>query len=180
MCGGHRSAAQWCAPCTCGSVEMRTSCTCRSTGGLRSLHHLNHQRACRHQPVITAEVSNSITPPGLAESSSILEAVAGVAEAAATKHEDNKSALMSAGFGALTAAALSRDSVTSGEVVALSKALRRLTTADDDRPVVSRCALSTPADKDYNPMQDHTAAQSLLSGGASNFCWLGQDALVGS
>jgi hypothetical protein len=68
-----------------------------------------------------------------------VQATASVVAAAATKSEDNKAAFMTAGVGSLFREGLASSKVLDDPVKAVSRAVRKLTTADDDRPVVSRC-----------------------------------------
>lgn len=66
----------------------------------------------------------------------LVQAAAEVVEAAATADEDNKTAFMDAGIGAAFTATLK--TVPPAAVRATGRAVRRLTTADDSRPTVSR------------------------------------------
>jgi len=70
-----------------------------------------------------------------------VEAAAATVAAAATKSEDNKAAFMTAGVGSFFREGLASGEVPPAAVKAVSRAVKRLTTADDDRPVVSRSLL---------------------------------------
>ena len=72
-----------------------------------------------------------------------MEAAASVVAAAATKSEDNKVGFMAAGVGPFFREGLASGEVQPGAVKAVSRAVKRLTTADDNRPVVSRCPVPT-------------------------------------
>jgi len=72
-----------------------------------------------------------------------VEAAASVVAAAATKSENNKAAFMTAGVGSMFREGLASGEVPDAAVKAVSRAVRKLTTADDDRPVVSRSVYSS-------------------------------------
>ena len=59
-------------------------------------------------------------------------------EAAATKCEDCKSAFVGGGVGKAFDCVVRARQTSPETVEAISRAVRKLTTADDDRPVVSR------------------------------------------
>ena len=73
-----------------------------------------------------------------ADKSSILEKAAMVVEAACTKSEDNKELFMSGRVGQMFCEIVTSHGAILNVVSAVSKAIVRLTTADDSRPVVSR------------------------------------------
>ena len=96
-----------------------------ATGQLACISVLLHRVVSTEFPVCTDE-------------SALVEAAAKVAAAACTQHEDNKSAFMTEGIADVFVAALGKEPTQPGEVTAICRAVRRLTTADDARPVVSR------------------------------------------
>ena len=79
-----------------------------------------------------------LTGKTLAEDVLIQAAAAKVAEAACTKCEDNKDAFMAVDIGNIFSKSLSAQTSSDEVVRAVSRAVVRLTTADDDRPTVSR------------------------------------------
>ena len=84
-----------------------------------------------------------------------------MAAAACTQHEDNKSAFMTKGIANVFVAALGKELVQPGEVIAVCKAVRRLTTADDARPVVSRLVKMQRLDRPSTMTEFHIPVQSI-------------------
>eukprot|EP00884_Botryococcus_braunii_P005371 jgi/Botrbrau1/14835/Bobra.0278s0005.1 len=68
----------------------------------------------------------------------LMEAVATVAAAAATKHEANKCAFVDEGFGRLAAKALRQTDLSEPATLAIAASLKAFATADDDRPAASK------------------------------------------
>lgn len=68
----------------------------------------------------------------------VVEAIARVAAAAATKHEGSKCAFVDEGFGGLATRALTAGSLPDSAVIAICAALRSFTTADDERSAASK------------------------------------------
>lgn len=68
----------------------------------------------------------------------LFQAAVEAAEAAAVASEESKTAFVDGGIGPLFVAALDGVTPTPEVIRAMSRVVRRLTTADDDRPVVSR------------------------------------------
>ena len=79
-----------------------------------------------------------LTVMKFAEDDSASVATAKVVEAACTKSEDNKDAFMTENIGDLFGQALLAEGASVDVVRAVSRAVVKLTTADDDRPTVSR------------------------------------------
>ena len=73
-----------------------------------------------------------------AEDAPIQGAAAKVVEAACTKYEDNKDAFMAVNIGNIFCQSLSAQKSSDEVAQAVSRAVVKLTTADDDRPTVSR------------------------------------------
>lgn len=72
----------------------------------------------------------------------VVEAVAAAAEAASRKHEGNKCNVVDSACAELLIEALQQPAVatSAGAVQAICGCLKSLTTADDARPVTSRCS----------------------------------------
>lgn len=73
-----------------------------------------------------------------ADRTAILVKAAGVIDAACTKSEENKELFMSSKVGQVFCENISSPSISVSMISAVSRAVVRLTTADDSRPVVSR------------------------------------------
>ena len=69
---------------------------------------------------------------------SVQAAAAKAVEMACTKHEENKDAFMAVDIGTLFRKALMAGQPSLESVKAISRAVVKLTTADDERPTVSR------------------------------------------